>query len=74
MQDSALSFKGTISFANGRCQVALSWKKTHTALSSNRPQCARRLQGLLHRLKQHPSLLSEYDSLIKDQFQGGVIN
>ena len=44
----------------------------HT-LSSNRPQCARRLQGLLHRLKQIPTLLSEYDSLIKDQFQKGVI-
>ena len=67
------SFKDTFSFSNGRYQVALPWKETHATLSSNRPQCARRLQGLLHRLKQIPALLSEYDSLIKDQFQKGVI-
>ena len=67
------SFKDSISLCNGRYQVTLPWKEVHPTLSSNRPQCVKRLQGLLHRLKQHPSVLSEYDALIKDQLQRGVI-
>ena len=33
----------------------------------------KRLQGLLHRLRQDPAILEEYDSTIRDQLTKGMI-
>ena len=35
--------------------------------------CVTRLNGLLHRLRQDPVILKEYDVIIKDQLEKGII-
>ena len=49
------------------------WKDYHPPLPDNLELCRRRLSGLLRRLKQNPQLLSEYDSVIKDQMNKGIV-
>jgi hypothetical protein len=54
-----------------RHEVGLPWKEnrpgTHYEL------CYNRLKSLQRRLKEKPDLLNEYDSIIKEQLRGGVI-
>ena len=54
-----------------RYDVGLRWKEnrpgTHYEL------CYNRLKSLQRRLKEKPDLLNEYDSIIKEQLRGGVI-
>ena len=73
-EDSVLdNFKESISFRDGRYQVSLPWKESHAPLADNYLHSLRRLRGLLQRLKQYPSILAEYDALIKDQLSRGVV-
>ena len=39
----------------------------------NRELSLKRLYGLLHRLKQDPEVLSEYDAIIRDQLEKGIV-
>ena len=66
-------FVQQISFDGQRYQVSLPWKDYHPPLPDNLELCRRRLSGLLRRLKQNPQLLSEYDSVIKDQMNKGIV-
>ena len=45
------------------------WKATHPPLPENYELSLRRLQGLLSRLREKP----EYDSVIKDQIERGIV-
>lgn len=66
-------FTQEISFDGQRYEVSLPWKETHSPLPDNHDLSHRRLLSLLKRLQQDPKLLSEYDSIIKDQVDKGVV-
>ena len=67
------TFKETITFTNRRYEVGLPWKETHDPLPDNRSPSQRRLQYLLKRLSKKPEQLKEYDCVIKDQLDKGII-
>ena len=67
------TFKETVTFKNQRYEVGLPWKEAHDALPDNRSLSQRRLQSLLKRLSREPELLKEYDRVIKDQLDKGII-
>ena len=67
-------FKDRIEFVDGWCQVHLPWEQDHhPLLPDNFTLAQRRLQGLNSRLQGNPNLLEEYDSIIKDQEEKGII-
>lgn len=67
------TFNETITFRNQRYEVGLPWKEAHDPLPDNRSLSQRRLQSLLKRLSQKPEQLEEYDNVIKDQLDRGII-
>ena len=67
------TFKETITFKNQRYEVGLPWKEAYDPLPDNRSLCQRRVQSLLKRLSQKPEQLEEYDHVIKDQLDKGII-
>ena len=67
------NFDENIIFKDGRYQVCLPWKETHPALPDNYQLSKKRLLGLLHRLKQRPSTLRDYDATIKEQLSKGIV-
>lgn len=67
------SFTGTIVYNNNRYEVTLPWKEVHEPLPDNYYQSERRLRSLLLRLKAKRDILKEYDSVIKDQYNKGII-
>lgn len=66
-------FLNTVTVRNGRYEVPLPWKETHKPLPDNFQLSQKRLKGLLHRLKQNPDVLKQYDSIIRDQIKGGIV-
>ena len=66
-------FVQQISFDGQRYQVGLPWKENTPPLPDNFELCRRRLDSLLKRLKQNPTLLAEYDSVIRDQLRRGIV-
>ena len=66
-------FDRGIVFKDGRYPVALPWKESHPVLPDNYQLSKKRLQGLLQRLRQQPSLLEEYDATIKGQLSNGIV-
>ena len=67
------TFKETVTFKNQRYEVGLPWKEAHDPLPDNHSLSQRRLQSLLKRLSQKPDQLKEYDRVIKDQLDKGII-
>eukprot|EP00112_Aurelia_sp_Birch-Aquarium-sp1_P014174 Seg3041.3 transcript_id=Seg3041.3/GoldUCD/mRNA.D3Y31 product="hypothetical protein" protein_id=Seg3041.3/GoldUCD/D3Y31 len=57
----------------GRYEVKLPWKPWHPTLSDNYLQSKKTLEGIFSRLKANPTLLSEYDSIIREQEIRGII-
>ncbi len=66
-------FTASIQFLDGRYEVSLPWKDPHPVLPNNYNLCLRRLRGLLRRLRQDPDVFREYDSIIRDQIELGVV-
>ena len=54
-------------------QVNLPWKATHPPLPDNYELSQRRLSSLLSRLRKEPDVLKEYDSVIRDQIDRGIV-
>ena len=54
-------------------EVSLLWKATNPPLPENYASSLRRLQGLLNRLREKPDILKEYDSVITDQIESGIV-
>ena len=67
------SFDRGIAYKDGRYQVSLPWKESHAALPDNYHLSKKCLLSLLHRLKQNPSVLQEYDATIRDQLSRGIV-
>lgn len=66
-------FVGAIKFEEGRYKVPLPWKELHDPLPDNYQLSANRLRGLLRWLKQDPVILKEYNQIIQDQLEKGII-
>ena len=66
-------FSQTVQFNEGRYEVTLPWKDSHPRLPDNFVMSSKRLQSLLHRLRQNPDILHEYDSVIKSQLRQGIV-
>ena len=60
-------------FRDSRYEVSLPWKDPHPTLPDNYQLSFKRLQGLLHRLRQNPTILQEYDSTIRHQIKQGIV-
>ena len=67
------AFEKNLSFEDGKHSVHLPWKEQHKLLADNFENCVGRLGSQLKRLKRNPEILKEYDSIIQDQLQSGVI-
>lgn len=66
-------FTASIQFLDGRYEVPLPWKDPHPVLPNNYNLCLRRLRGLLCRLRQDRDIFREYDSIIRNQIEQGVV-
>ena len=66
-------FEDKIDFSEGRYQVKLPWKKDHPTFPDNFELCQKRLIGLYSKLKKNRKLLNDYDSIINDQEERGII-
>ena len=66
-------FTNTISHKGGRYEVRLPWKHSHPLLPDNHKSSLQRFHSLYDRLKQTPEILEEYDNVIKDQLQKGIV-
>ena len=49
------------------------WKVSHDPLSDNYDLSLKRLVGLLKRLRQNPEILRQYDAVIREQIQQGIV-
>ena len=49
------------------------WRESHPALYDHYELALRRLNGPLKRLKQNPEVLKQYDSVIREQLNKGII-
>ena len=66
-------FEKTLVFKDGRYEVQLPWKQMHPLLPDNRELSQKRLNGLLKRLRQNPQILHQYDTVISDQINKGIV-
>ena len=66
-------FVQRITFDGHRYEVCLPWKEHHPPFLTHYELCYKRLLGLLRRLKQTPQLLNEYDHIIRDQLEKGIV-
>ena len=67
------AFEKNLSFEDGKYLVHLPWKEQHGLLPDNFENCVARLSSQLKRLRKDPEILKEYDSIIQDQLQSGII-
>ena len=58
---------------NVRYTVQLPFKENGRVLPDNFDLSIKRLQSLIHRLKKEPEILNEYQQVISQQLQDGVI-
>ena len=66
-------FQKQIAFKDGRYEVNLPWKEAHAALPMHYDLSLKRLTGLLRRLRQTPDILQQYDAVIKEQLEKGIV-
>ena len=66
-------FLEKITFQGNHYKVHLPWKATHPTLPNNYGLSCKRLKGLLNRLCKEPEVFKEYDSVIRDQMNKGIV-
>lgn len=66
-------FKNNVRFVSGRYEVSLPWKIPSADLPDNYQLCHKRLKGLLQRLRQNEEILAEYNTIIHNQIQQGIV-
>ena len=67
------TFHKTLRYEGGRYHVSWPWKDEITCLPENRQLAFGRLKSLIHKLRNNPELVKQYDSIIQDQLDRGVI-
>ena len=71
--NSTKNFLSHIQFQDGRYEVSLPWQEGHFELPTHYSLSLNRLQYLQHRLIKDPELLTEYNRIIQEQRQKGII-
>ena len=66
-------FRDTLKFEDGRYQATWPWKDECPELPSNRGLSFGRLKSTVSKMKDRSGLLKQYDSIIQDQLNKGVI-
>ena len=66
-------FVDSISFNGSRYSVKLPRKEGHPVLPDNYKLSSSRLNSQLRKLRKEPEVLKEYDTLIQEQLQKGII-
>ena len=66
-------FVEEIQFNGERYEAHLPFKKHHPVIPDNHAGSVKRLVSLLRRLQNQPTLLREYDRIIRDQLDNGII-
>ena len=66
-------FKENLTFVDGRYQVTWPWKEENPELPVNRQLAVGRLRSNVSRMRNKPELLKQYDSIIQDQLNKGII-
>ena len=66
-------FKRSLIFENGWYTAKLPFKEQHSILPDNFKLSATRLYNQLKHLKQQPHILKEYNKIITDQLESGII-
>ena len=66
-------FKEKLIFVDGRYQVTWPWKEKAFELPENRELAVGRLRSNVSRMKNKAELLKQYDSIIQDQLDKGII-
>ncbi|XP_068724219.1 uncharacterized protein [Montipora capricornis] len=67
------AFEKIVSFQDGKYSVHLPWKEHHKLLPDNYENSVARLSSQLKQLRRDPEVLREYNSIIEDQLQSGII-
>ena len=62
-----------IKFIDGRYQVSIPFKADHPTIPDNFQVSKRRLNSLVNRLNKSPETLSQYDNVIKEQLDSGIV-
>ena len=66
-------FRSTIQMKGGRYEVSLPWRECREPLADNFALSRRRLHSLIRRLRREPTVLREYDAIIHDQRDRGIV-
>ncbi|XP_028413524.1 uncharacterized protein LOC114536361 [Dendronephthya gigantea] len=67
------SFNESVHFNGKRYQVELPWKQDCPSIPSDYQLCENRLRSLHRKMLQQPELLQEYDQIIQQQIQDGIV-
>lgn len=67
------SFEIDVNRNGDRYEVKLPWKGDCRPSSNGYQLCASRLRSLHHKLRKEPSVLSEYNNIIKEQLKTGIV-
>ena len=67
------TFLHTIQHDGRRYVVNLSWREMHRMLPDNHQLCERRLQSTLKKLRRLPQVRKEYDAVMKQQLELGIV-
>ena len=67
------TFEENLNFEDCKYFVHLPWKEQHRLLPDNFKNCVARLASQLKRLKRDPEIFVDYDSILQDQLQSGII-
>ena len=66
-------FLDRINFTGNRYSVKLPWKEGHDKLPDNYANSLGRMKSQLKQLRKEPELLKEYDAIIKEQVELGIV-
>ena len=66
-------FDETLKYEHGRYAVSWPWKEDQPDLPENRTLALGRLKSLVTRMKNTPELIQQYDDIITDQLDKGII-
>ena len=66
-------FCSIVTLQEGQYEVSLPWKDSYSTIPDHFELCSRRLHSLLRRLRQTPEILKEYNRIIQQQLEDGIV-
>ena len=73
LYDKSKLFLPFIHFEDGHYEIELPWKQINVDLPTHLSLCNNRLRALQRRFRSEPELLQEYDKIIQEQLQLGIV-